>query len=59
MNDNYFGTLEISASALAAERTRVAVISRNIANASSLAGTPGEEPYRRQTVVFETVSTLR
>jgi len=52
---NPFQSLEISASALSAERSRVAVIMQNIANASTLPSAPGQAPYRRQTVVFETI----
>lgn len=50
-----FRSMDITATALTAERTRLAVISQNIANASSLAGAPGEYPYRRQTIQFESV----
>jgi flagellar basal-body rod protein FlgC len=45
---------DISASALSAERTRLAVISQNIANAQVTKGTDGE-PYRRQRVNFRSV----
>ncbi len=45
---------DISASALAAERTRLAVISQNIANAGVTKGADGE-PYRRHKVVFRSV----
>jgi flagellar basal-body rod protein FlgC len=45
---------DISASALAAERTRLAVISQNIANASVTKGAGGE-PYRRCRVQFHRV----
>jgi flagellar basal-body rod protein FlgC len=49
-----YGTLEISTSALVAQRTRMDVIAGNIANAFTtrrLDGEPG--PYRRRFVVFE------
>jgi len=45
---------DISASALSAERTRLAVISQNIANAQVTKGADGE-PYRRQRVTFRSV----
>lgn len=45
---------DISASALSAERTRIAVISQNIANAQVTKG-PDGEPYRRQRVNFRSV----
>ena len=46
-----FGSIDISSSALTAEKTRIDVISKNIANANSK--TSGGTPYRRQLAVFE------
>ena len=43
-----------SASALDAERTRLEVISQNIANANTTRGLDGK-PYQRQSVVFESM----
>ncbi len=43
-----------TASALAAERVRLEVISQNIANANTTHGIDGK-PYQRQHVVFETL----
>jgi flagellar basal-body rod protein FlgC len=48
---NLFGMLEVSGSALAAERWRAEVVSANMANAETTR-TPGGGPYRRQLVVF-------
>jgi len=48
-------TLEISGSALTAERTRLDVISQNIANVQTTRG-PDGHAYRRRQVVFETLS---
>ncbi len=45
---------DVTASALAAERARLSVIARNIANADST-GNAQRPPYRRQRVLFETV----
>lgn len=45
--------MRASTSGLFAERTRMDVISANIANANSMR-TPGEDAYRRQTVVLVT-----
>lgn len=45
---------DITASALSAERTRVGVIARNLANAD-VTGTAENPPYRRQRVLFESV----
>ena len=47
-------TMAVAASALRAQQSRMRVIAENIANANSTARTPGGEPYRRQTPVFET-----
>jgi flagellar basal-body rod protein FlgC len=51
-NDGLFSGLRTSASGLAAERTRIDVIARNIANAHTTR-TPEGGPYRRQVVLFE------
>lgn len=47
-----FSSLRISSSGLTAERTRMDVIARNIANAR-VTRTPDGGPYRRQVVNFE------
>lgn len=47
---NLFGVLDISASAMMAERQRAEVVTSNLAN-SETSGTPGSV-YRRQEVVF-------
>jgi flagellar basal-body rod protein FlgC len=44
--------IKISASGMKAQGTRLRVISENIANANSLAETPGGEPYRRKLISF-------
>lgn len=48
---NLFGTLELSGSALGAERLRAEVITSNMANAETTRTSEGG-PYRRQLVVF-------
>jgi flagellar basal-body rod protein FlgC len=48
---NLFGMLEVSGSAMAAERWRAEVVSVNMANAETTR-TPQGGPYRRQLVVF-------
>ena len=48
---NLFGMLEVSGSALAAERWRAEVVSANMANAETTR-TPQGGPYRRQLLVF-------
>lgn len=42
----------IAASGIKAQAQRLRVISENLANADSLAKTPGGQPYRRKTVTF-------
>jgi flagellar basal-body rod protein FlgC len=49
---NLFGMLELSGSALGAERQRAEVVASNMANAQTTR-TPQGGPYRRQLVVFE------
>ena len=46
------GGIDSTASALAAERTRIEVITQNIANANTTRGIDGK-PYQRQHVIFE------
>jgi len=45
--------LQISASGMLAQGERLKVVSENVANASSTAMAPGEDPYRRKTITFE------
>jgi flagellar basal-body rod protein FlgC len=47
-------TMSVAVSALKAQQARMRVIAENIANAESTAPTPGGEPYRRQSPVFQT-----
>lgn len=55
---NLFGMLEVSGSALGAERQRADVIASNMANAQTTR-TPAGGPYRRQMVVFQAQRTPR
>lgn len=48
-------SIAISASGMHAQGDRLRVISQNIANSDTAAGAPGEDPYRRKTVLFKTV----
>ena len=50
---NLFGVLNISESALVAERERAEVVTTNLANADTTR-TPQGGPYRRMEVVFST-----
>ena len=51
-----FSALSVSASGMAAQRTRAELITENLANAETTR-TPEGGPYRRKDVVFETEST--
>jgi len=53
---NIFGTLEISASGLTAQRQRLNVIAENLANAQTTR-TPQGGPYLRKNVILETRPT--
>lgn len=55
---NLFGMLEVSGSALGAERWRAEVVSANMANAETTR-TPAGGAYRRQLVVFRSRPTPR
>ncbi len=46
-------TLDIAASGLIAQNARIRIVAENLANADSLADTPGGEPYRRRLVTFK------
>ncbi len=46
-------TLNISGAGMKAQSDRLRIISQNIANAESTGTRPGEEPYRRKTISFE------
>jgi flagellar basal-body rod protein FlgC len=49
---NLFGMLELSGSALGAERQRAEVVASNMANAQTTR-TPAGGPYRRRLVIFQ------
>ena len=55
-----YGVLDVSTSALIAQRTRLDVISANLANKDTLLNAAGEyEPYRRRAVIFATGDPAR
>jgi len=49
---DFVKSLAIAASGLRAQVGRMRIISENIANADSLASSPGGDPYRRRIVTF-------
>lgn len=51
---SFFDAIDIAASGLTAERTRMDVTAENLANAQTTNG-PGGQPYRRQEVVLQAV----
>lgn len=53
MADDLFNAMQISASGMRAQGTRVRVITENVANANTTGDTPGADPYRRQTISFK------
>jgi flagellar basal-body rod protein FlgC len=52
MSMDFVKSLHIAASGLRAQMGRMRIISENIANADSVAETPGGDPYRRKIVTF-------
>lgn len=46
-------SIQVSASGLRAQALRMRVIAENLANADSVATTPGGTPYRRRVVTFQ------
>ena len=55
---NLFGVLDVSGSALTAERIRAEVVASNMANANTTRTADGK-PYQRQEVMFEAVPAAR
>lgn len=51
--DHLFSSMTISAYGMKAQGERIRMISENIANADSAAGTPNEDPYTRKTMTFK------
>ncbi len=50
-----FSAMTISSHGMKAQSTRIRVISENMANASTAAPAPGEDPYARKTITFRNV----
>lgn len=46
-------TMQISASGMKAQSSRLRIVSENIANAESVGIHPGDAPYRRKTISFK------
>ncbi len=52
---NFFSAMEITASGLGAQRTRMNVLASNLANARTTRNEAGDGPYRRLDPVFRSV----
>ena len=52
---SFFKSMEISSSGLAAQRTRMNILSSNLANAQTTRTPDGSGPYRRKDAVFSAV----
>lgn len=52
---NFFSAMEITASGLGAQRTRMNVLASNLANARTTRSEDGQGPYRRLDPVFQAV----
>ena len=52
---NFFSAMEIAASGLGAQRTRMNVLASNLANARTTRTEDGQGPYRRMDPVFRAV----
>jgi len=48
-------SIKIAAAGMRTQGMRLKVIAENLANANSLASTPGADPYRRKVVTFQNV----
>ncbi len=53
--DDLTKSLQISASGMRAQGTRLRIVSENLANAESTAVSPDGQPYRRKTITFRNV----
>ncbi|MDW3207966.1 MAG: flagellar basal body rod protein FlgC [Alphaproteobacteria bacterium] len=53
--DDFRASMFIAGSGMRAQGVRLRVISENIANADSVADTPGGDPYRRKVITFKNV----
>lgn len=53
--DDFRASMFIAGSGIRAQGVRLRVISENIANADSVADTPGGDPYRRKVITFKNV----
>ncbi|AVX04087.1 flagellar basal-body rod protein FlgC [Maritalea myrionectae] len=55
MSSDFMNSLKIAATGLHAQSARMRIIAENMANSSSAAKEPGQDPYRRKVPTFEAV----
>lgn len=55
MSSDIQSAMQISSQGMRVQGTRIRVISENVANADTTGKTPGQDPYRRQTISFKNV----
>jgi flagellar basal-body rod protein FlgC len=48
-----FSAMTVSSKGMQAQSTRIRVISENVANSSTAAASPNEDPYTRQSITFK------
>ena len=53
MDDQLFGSLNISTHGMLAQSQRIRVISENVANVGTAANSPNADPYQRKTITFK------
>ncbi len=53
MSSELLNAMQISAMGMRAQGERIRVITENVANADTAAGTPDEDPYARQIITFK------
>lgn len=53
MSSELLNAIQVSATGMRTQGTRIRVVTENVANASTTGTTPGADPYQRQTISFE------
>lgn len=55
MNNDLYSAIAVSMSGMRAQSAQMSVISQNLANASTAANSPDQEPYARKQITFKAV----
>ena len=53
MSSEILNAMQISASGMRSQGTRIRVLAENVANSNTTGDTPGADPYRRHTISFK------